>query len=249
MGKKVGFLTKESYFYEFSKELFAQPKPTLYRELVSAHEGTTRHFWVVGSKYAGDTEAVIIGIETTELKQAKKKLEISEKLVEMDDLTGLFNMRSMFCKIENEIERVRRFLKPFGVVMMDMDNFKSVNDNHNHLFGSYVLKEVGKIIRRHLRKVDIAARYGGDEFLLLTIQTGAAGMETICERIRQTIEERVFEKDGDRISLTVSIGYSIFFPDMDISAKDLVKLADVALYKAKHDGRNNVKGHLYGDQT
>ena len=89
------------------------------------------------------------------------------QLVEIDDLTGLFNMRSIFQKLEFEMERGKRFNRSVTVVMIDMDHFKTVNDGHDHLFGSYVLSEVGKIIKASTRTVDIPARYGGDEFLIV----------------------------------------------------------------------------------
>src|SRR5690606_6990560 len=103
-----------------------------------------------------------------ELLEANSKLQ---EMVDHDHLTGLFNMRSMYDKIEIEIKRATRHQRQIACVMMDMDHFKSVNDNHDHLFGSFVLKTVGQLIKNSMREVDFAARYGGDEFLIVLTET------------------------------------------------------------------------------
>ncbi len=164
------------------------------------------------------------------------------ELVEIDDLTGLFNMRSIFQKLEFEMERGKRFNRAVTVVMIDMDRFKSVNDGHDHLFGSYVLSEVGKIIKSSTRTVDIPARYGGDEFLIVLSETPLAGVEQFCERLRARIEQATFSQGKDSIKLTISAGFassSATGGEM-LPAKELVRRADMALYEAKRRGRNQV---------
>ncbi|PIS11191.1 MAG: diguanylate cyclase response regulator, partial [Bdellovibrio sp. CG10_big_fil_rev_8_21_14_0_10_47_8] len=94
-----------------------------------------------------------------------------KELVDTDDLTGLLNMRSVYQRIESELLRAKRFGRQVCVVMMDMDYFKTVNDGHDHLFGSFVLSEVGQLIRRCIRNIDLGARYGGDEFLMVLTET------------------------------------------------------------------------------
>lgn len=175
-----------------------------------------------------------------ELMEANQKLL---ELVEIDDLTGLFNMRSIFQKLEFEMERGKRFSRPVTVVMIDMDRFKSVNDGHDHLFGSYVLSEVGKIIKASTRNVDIPARYGGDEFLIILSETPLSGVEQFCERLRKRVEQMTFAQGKDSIQLTLSIGHASTAGVENLSAKDLVRRADQALYQAKHAGRNRVVGH------
>ena len=174
---------------------------------------------------------------TNELLETNEKLK---NLVEIDDLTGLFNMRSLYQKLEFEIERAKRFSRTVTVVMMDMDKFKSVNDGHDHLFGSYVISEVGKIIRQVTRAVDIPARYGGDEFLIVLSETPLSGIEFFCERLRKKVEETIFNQGVDSIKLTLSIGFATLEVTEDFPAKELVRRADVALYEAKHQGRNQV---------
>jgi len=172
-----------------------------------------------------------------ELVAANAKLQ---ELVEIDDLTGLFNMRSIYQKLEFEMERGKRFKRPVTVVMIDMDKFKLVNDGHDHLFGSYVLSEVGKIIKILTRTIDIPARYGGDEFLIVLSETPLSGVEMFCERLRKKVEQMTFVQGQDSINLTLSIGFAATNETEELTAKELVRRADVALYEAKKCGRNQV---------
>ncbi len=178
-----------------------------------------------------------------ELVNANQRLQ---ELVEIDDLTGLFNMRSIYQKLEFEMERGKRFNRPVTVVMVDMDNFKSVNDGHDHLFGSYVLSEVGKLIKGSTRNIDIPARYGGDEFLIVLSETPLAGVELFCERLRKKVEQTLFSHENDSIKLTLSLGYSTTEPGENITPKELVRRADIALYEAKNRGRNRTIGFENG---
>jgi diguanylate cyclase (GGDEF)-like protein len=172
-----------------------------------------------------------------ELMDANLKLQ---DMVDHDDLTGLFNMRSMYDKIDVEIKRAQRFGRYVACVMLDMDKFKSVNDSHDHLFGSFVLKEVGQIIRATMRDVDFAARYGGDEFLIVLTETSQNGVEVFTERLRRAVESRLFQQGTDQIRLTCSMGFSVGGTGVGSTARDLVRDADHALYKAKELGRNRV---------
>lgn len=174
-----------------------------------------------------------------ELIASNQKLQ---ELIEIDDLTGLFNTRSLYQKLEFEIERAQRFVRPVTVIMIDMDKFKSVNDGHDHLFGSFVISEVGKIIRQNTRTVDIPARYGGDEFLIVLSEIPLSGVGFFCEKLRNRVEQHTFSSGPDSIKLTLSIGFATYDgdPSVSISAKELVRRADSALYEAKHQGRNRV---------
>jgi two-component system, cell cycle response regulator len=149
----------------------------------------------------------------------------------------------LYQKLDFEIERAKRFSRTVTAIMIDMDKFKSVNDSHDHLFGSYVLSEMGKIIRNMTRAVDIPARYGGDEFLIVLSETPLSGVEFFCEKLRKKVEDTVFEQGSDSIKLTLSIGYATLNVDDDIQSKELVRRADMALYQAKRQGRNMVIGY------
>lgn len=173
------------------------------------------------------------------LTAANSKLQ---ELVDIDDLTGLYNMRSIYQKLDNEISRAKRYGRAVGVVMMDMDNFKTVNDTHDHLFGSFVLSEVGKLIRDNIRSVDFAARYGGDEFLIALSETTPDGAIRFSDRLRAVIDAYTFTSKTSSMRLTASLGVSVCEPSLySIDAKSLVRYADNALYEAKRAGKNCVR--------
>ncbi|MCB0369845.1 MAG: diguanylate cyclase [Bdellovibrionales bacterium] len=169
---------------------------------------------------------------------ANEKLK---ELADTDDLTGLYNMRSLYQKLDFEMQRARRFGRQVCVIMFDLDHFKSVNDGHDHLFGSYVITEVGKIVRANTRNIDIPARYGGDEFLIVLTEVNFDGAYFYCERLRKSIEGTVFRSGDDCIQLTASIGFGMTDPHENITPKELVRRADHALYDAKEEGRNKVR--------
>lgn len=164
-----------------------------------------------------------------------------KELVDIDDLTGLYNMRSFYQRLEFEMERAKRFNREVAVVMMDMDYFKTVNDGHDHLFGSYVLSEVGKIIKSNTRNIDIPARYGGDEFVVVLSETNHEGVMNFCQRLRQNIAKTTFRNGEDSINMTLSLGFAVYLPGEVINARELVRRADHALYESKHGGRNQVQ--------
>ncbi len=182
-----------------------------------------------------------------ELREANRKLL---SLVDIDDLTGLYNMRSIYDRINNEIERGRRYKHSVAVIMMDMDDFKYVNDNHDHLFGSFVLGETGKLIKRTIRTVDFAARYGGDEFLICLSQTESEGAIKFAERLRKKIAEHEFVNGDDRMFLTASFGCCVIDSGKSIlDAQTIVRIADSKLYKAKHVGKNRVESEFITEDT
>lgn len=174
-----------------------------------------------------------------ELDNANKRLK---ELIEIDDLTGLFNMRSIYERLDKEIYRARRYNRAVCAVMMDMDDFKKVNDTHDHLFGSFVLQSVGAMIKTTIRKVDFAARYGGDEFLIVLTEADGEGAKSFSERLRKKISETLFEKDGASMHLTASLGIAAVTGTSEaIDARALVRQADNALYEAKRSGKNCTK--------
>ncbi len=125
--------------------------------------------------------------------------------------------------------------------MMDMDHFKTVNDTNDHLFGSFVLKEMGQIVQKAMRNSDFAARYGGDEFLVVLNDTDLNGAKIFSERLRQRIEGHTFQDGKNQVKLTLSLGCAVSHPNLTIDARQLVRLADHALYRAKELGRNRVE--------
>ena len=181
------------------------------------------------------------------IKDLTDKLAIANEklleLVDVDDLTGLYNMRSIYSRIDSELTRVRRYGRTMAIVMMDLDNFKKVNDHYDHLFGSKVLATIGQIIKESIRQVDFAARYGGDEFLIALTETGTEGALIFAERLRNAIESFEFTSEDRVCKLSASIGVALSDQDfkLDHSAEALVRLADHSLYEAKRAGKNCVK--------
>lgn len=171
-------------------------------------------------------------------RELAKKNELLEAMVEVDDLTGLYNMRSIYDKVDKEIARGRRKSSGIAIVMMDMDHFKSVNDNNDHLFGSFVLAEVGAIIKDTIREYDFGARYGGDEFLMCLTEIDAEGAQKFCERLRKNVEAYSFNDGSRSIKLTCSIGVALMINEYNLDARELVRQADHALYESKEKGRN-----------
>ncbi len=166
--------------------------------------------------------------------------EKMQELVITDDLTKLFNTRYMSRSIETEISRSNRYNTSVSLIFMDIDFFKDVNDRHGHLIGSKLLVEIGQLLLRHLRDVDIVARYGGDEFVIILPHTTSGKAVKIAERIRQTVEQHPFlKKDGYNLRLTASFGVAAY-PENARGKEDLIRLADEAMYKVKHRTRNGV---------
>lgn len=155
-----------------------------------------------------------------------------------DGLTGLINRRSIGLILEKNHAQSIRSNAPYALAMIDIDFFKSINDNYGHLAGDEVLKAVSRFLTKSLREADSVGRYGGEEFLLLLPDTDARVAQQVLERLRQGIAELMVPYDDELISLTASIGYACF--DSGKAVWELVKDADQALYQAKKNGRNRV---------
>jgi two-component system cell cycle response regulator len=165
-----------------------------------------------------------------------------ELLAQTDPLTKLLNRRALNERLAAEMERVRRYNTTVAVLLIDLDHFKSINDNHGHLTGDEVLCEVAALLQRGVRAVDVVARYGGEEFLIVLPETGATGAAAFAERLREYIESFLFAQSRRApVRLTTSIGVATF-PGFGVeSVDDLFAAADQALYRAKAEGRNRVR--------
>jgi two-component system cell cycle response regulator len=168
----------------------------------------------------------------------KRRFEV---LATTDPLTGCLNRRALEESLGQELDRARRYEFPVTVLMIDLDRFKSVNDTRGHLVGDAVLRQVGELLRREARSVDLVARYGGEEFVVVLPNTGSQGGLTFAERLRARIAGHDFSTGLEPLSLTVSIGVATFPAAGGESVEALLAAADQALYRAKHDGRNLVR--------
>ena len=155
-----------------------------------------------------------------------------------DSKTRLFNTAFIQSGIEEEISRTKRYGGVFSLLMIDLDHFKHLNDRYGHLAGDLVLKEVAAMIGRSIRDGDVAARFGGEEFMVLLHKADACAAYSIAERLRRSIEVRRFFYMNQEIRITASIGCVTFTGEDTISREDLFFLVDKALYRSKHAGRN-----------
>jgi diguanylate cyclase (GGDEF)-like protein len=155
----------------------------------------------------------------------------------LDGLTGIFNRRFFELRIMEEIERARRCETGMAVVMVDIDQFKKLNDEFGHLLGDEVLRQVSSLFHQQLRKIDVVCRYGGEEFALLLTQTNAQHALGVAEKLRRLVEGWQFP--GVPRTVTLSAGVAAF-PDHGTTRDELIRAADTGLYAAKQDGRNRV---------
>ena len=163
-----------------------------------------------------------------------------QQLATRDTLTTLFNRRGMSAQLLAALERARRENSPVGILWLDVDNFKLINDQHGHATGDRTLIAIAEQISNTLRPYDIASRWGGDEFLILLHPTDTLSLHTLADRLRSTIaaHDAVHTTDGATISIRVSIGGTLSQPEESLDT--LLQRADEALYAAKADGRNRV---------
>ena len=175
------------------------------------------------------------------VKQLSEDLAQIRAEVYIDALSGLFNRRRFDASLESLVAKATAEGEPLSLLLLDIDEFKSVNDLHGHVFGDQVIQSVSQAIKSSIKGRDVAARFGGDEFAVLLPETGSHGAETVGEYIRRIIERRRisdFTGDSDPVAITVSVGISS--RERGESARELLRRADKALYQAKRDGRNQV---------
>jgi diguanylate cyclase (GGDEF)-like protein len=178
----------------------------------------------------------IVSIENASLHETVGRQAVT------DELTGLANARAFRSILDREIERSRRFQSPLGLVMLDLDNFKQVNDRHGHQQGDEVLASVAAVLRDFSRDIDAPARYGGEELAVVLPQTDSEGAALLAERMREAVERlRVPSVNGDgSLRVTASFGVASV-PESAAGREELVAAADAALYRAKRGGKNRVE--------
>ena len=206
-----------------------------------AHKNGTTRWCAALAQPAVDSEGRANGFrmsvrDISDRKALQDELEI---LASTDPLTGVYNRRRFFHEAESELYRARRYDRPLVVVEIDIDHFKKINDTHGHGVGDDCLKTLATLIKNRLRRSDLFARIGGEEFVMLFPETQLGDALRLSERIRKQIEGVRIETPNGAVGFTVSMGVADFKREGD-SLNQLLARADAALYRAKRDGRNQV---------
>jgi diguanylate cyclase (GGDEF)-like protein len=162
----------------------------------------------------------------------------AEQLAITDDLTQVYNYRFLKMGLRREVKRAARFSQKFSILMVDVDNLKRYNDQNGHLRGSEVLRQVAQILVREARSIDLVAKYGGDEFVVILPQTSREGACVLADRVKNSVAATPFPLVTPGV-ITVSLGVATY-PDNGITAGELLESADIALYAAKQSGKNRV---------
>jgi diguanylate cyclase (GGDEF)-like protein len=178
----------------------------------------------------------VVSIENANLHETVERQAVT------DELTGLANVRAFWTILRREVERSRRFGSSLGLVMIDIDDFKQVNDQHGHQQADEVLAHVADVLRRLSRDIDAPARYGGEELAVILPETDLGGAALLAERMRETIEAMQVPaaRGSGGLQVTASFGVAAA-PDNGIEGEALVAAADAALYRAKRAGKNRVE--------
>lgn len=185
-------------------------------------------------------------IITNTLEKARLKREIKEaqKMMAMmsttDELTGLYNRRYFDEALEREVSRSHRYHTDLVLCITDLDHFKTINDTYSHLAGDMVLSRIGSLLRSHFRKSDLVCRYGGEEFAIIIPNTPINNAVKACEKFRVILTKQQFEYESNNFEMTMSIGVALLNNSEKTTHRELVSMADKALYQAKHEGRNRI---------
>jgi diguanylate cyclase (GGDEF)-like protein len=191
------------------------------------------------------------------LRAGRRIVDLQAELMQMqealreqatrDSLTHCWNRFSLFDILAREIQRCSRERKPLGVVMLDLDHFKRVNDTHGHVCGDEVLKQLVKRIEGSMRTYDTLGRYGGEEFICVLPSCGEECLRGYAERMRLAVEASPVEWMDQHVKMTSSFGAVAGIPPADLTPDELIRMADEALYRAKREGRNRVSFSAFGE--
>lgn len=175
-----------------------------------------------------------------ELRRLKEECERLQELSQTDVLTGYFNFRYLISALEGEMERTRRTGLSTSLIIIDLDHFKRINDTYGHEFGNKALKWSTNIWRENIRRIDIACRYGGEEFAIILPGTRLPRAVHVAERLRIALEDSPVELGGELVRLTASFGVDVYRSNENISANAFIERTDRFIFEAKSKGRNCV---------
>ena len=176
-----------------------------------------------------------------ELEHAMSDQEELKHLASTDPLTGTLNRRALAEKLEQEMDRAARYASLLTCMMIDIDNFKQINDTHGHLVGDQILRQIAALLKREQRSPDAVARYGGEEFVVLLPETTLAESRSFAERVLRRVADHDFGEAGRPVRVTISIGLASYPDERVTDGESLLRLADTHLYRAKTEGRNRFR--------
>jgi len=182
-----------------------------------------------------------------EVARLRQEIQGLSEMVSTDALTGLYNFRHFKNVLRAEMDRSKRSGVPTSLVMVDIDHFKAVNDTYGHEVGNLVLQQIAGIFMDEVRTTDIVCRYGGEEFAMIFPETHLRLAVKVADRIRETIAMTQVDYDGGEISVTVSMGASVYIKNSILDVEDFVDSVDKYLYEAKQSGRNCICHIDYAD--
>ena len=225
----------------FLGQLLLEPGAKATAELAARHaDGTWRDFEVVGKNLLHDPAIGGLVINMRDISERKRLMAELERLSETDTLTNTFNRRGFLKRAEHEFRRMRRASQPLTIVMLDIDQFKGINDTYGHAAGDLVLAMVADSCRKQIRHVDVLSRFGGEEFILLLTDAPLAGARKIVERLHQALAGSRIPTIKGEVSATASFGLATVDPN-SCDLETAIRLADEALYEAKNSGRNCIR--------
>jgi diguanylate cyclase (GGDEF)-like protein len=228
--------------YELAQRIRSNPVtkfiPVIMQTAASRRAEDLRRASEVGALgYITDpTDLDLMLARTRTLLEFKAYLDVCEEAAFTDHLTGLANRRRFERQLEREVGRVLRFERPFSLLMIDIDNFKNLNDTFGHDAGDDAIRRISRVLREGTRGIDLAARIGGEEFAVLLVETSQSGALDVAERLRVAIKAVETPAGG---KITASFGVAECPADAQ-TASGILKAADIALYEAKRNGRDRV---------
>ena len=176
-----------------------------------------------------------------QLVRLNRQREEWQRLAMRDPLTGLYNRYYFEDRLDGEFERARRYKRPFTILMVDIDDFKKVNDNYGHDAGDDVLRKIGRVLKTKTRRSDIQVRYGGEEFVLIIPEAGLRGAIQVGNKLCREVRKLVFSTPTSPFSVTISAGVASSSAKPYSHWKEILKDADRALYEAKANGKDCVR--------
>lgn len=199
---------------------------------------------VPAAYFLGGYFVVLVTLVSLQTARDVRRVAVLEEQSITDPLMGVYNRRHLERRLEEELGKAMRYGLPLSALLLDLDHFKTINDEHGHAVGDEVLRAFGNLLLDAVRKADIVTRYGGEEVLVLAPHTSLAEGGLLAERLRSSVASTPLvagseTRDGRALHATVSIGVAAFRPDIK-DAPSLLKAADDALYRAKREGRNRV---------